>query len=191
MFSRIWNHSRGRLTHSWKSISHRSHVTIVYPILNPYLYLSPIHCHTVIISVWLINSSSQCNYASFRTNYNIANQPDSLGLLDAKSPEDYNSIGELRVAVYPFVQHVRKLKLGSLVPAGQNAVYNIEIETGDREHAGTDATIKIRITGIYDNGSAWDWRLVGITMHNPLPYACPSKDVNSLFQTIFDLDVFW
>jgi hypothetical protein len=70
-----------------------------------------------------------------------------LGLLEAKSPEDYNSIGELRVAVYPWVQHIRKLKIGSLIPAGKNAVYNIEIETGDREHAGTDATVTIRITG--------------------------------------------
>jgi hypothetical protein len=45
------------------------------------------------------------------------------------------------------VQHIRKLKIGSVIPAGQNAVYNIEIETGDREHAGTDSTITIRITG--------------------------------------------
>jgi hypothetical protein len=70
-----------------------------------------------------------------------------LGLLEAKSPGDYNSIGELRVAVYSWVQHIRKLKIGSVIPAGQNAVYNIEIETGDREHAGTDSTITIRITG--------------------------------------------
>ncbi len=83
-----------------------------------------------------------------RTCFNIVNQPDSLGLLEAKSPEDYNSIGQLRVAVYSWVQHLRKLKIGSLIPAGKNAVYNIEIETGDREHAGTDATITIRITGI-------------------------------------------
>nr|ABW76418.1 allene oxide synthase/8R-lipoxygenase fusion protein [Gersemia fruticosa] len=82
-----------------------------------------------------------------RTWFNVVNQPDSLGLLEAKSPEDYNSIGELRVAVYSFVQHIRKLKTGSLIPAGQNARYNIEIETGNREHAGTDATITIRITG--------------------------------------------
>nr|AHK60922.1 allene oxide synthase/8R-lipoxygenase fusion protein a [Capnella imbricata] len=82
-----------------------------------------------------------------RTNFNIVNQPKSLGLLDAKSPEDYNSIGQIRVSVYNWVQHLRKLKLGSLIPAGQNAVYNIEVETGDREHAGTDATITIRITG--------------------------------------------
>nr|1U5U_A Chain A, Allene oxide synthase-lipoxygenase protein [Plexaura homomalla]1U5U_B Chain B, Allene oxide synthase-lipoxygenase protein [Plexaura homomalla] len=56
-----------------------------------------------------------------KTAFNIANQPASLGLLEAKSPEDYNSIGELRVAVYTWVQHLRKLKIGSLVPAGQNA----------------------------------------------------------------------
>jgi hypothetical protein len=84
----------------------------------------------------------------FRTCFNIVNQPDSLGLLEAKSPEDYNSLGELRAAVYSWVQHVRKLKIGSLIPAEQNAVYNIEVETGDREHSGTDATITIRITGI-------------------------------------------
>ncbi|XP_028395809.1 allene oxide synthase-lipoxygenase protein [Dendronephthya gigantea] len=82
-----------------------------------------------------------------RTGFNIVNQPESLGLLEAKSPEDYNSIGHIRVAVYSRAQHLRKMKIGSLIPAGQNAVYNIEVETGDREHAGTDATITIRITG--------------------------------------------
>ena len=83
----------------------------------------------------------------FRTAFNIVNQPASLGLLEAKSPEDYNSIGELRVSVYTWIQHLRKLKMGSLVPEWQNAIYNVEVETGSREHAGTDATITIRITG--------------------------------------------
>ena len=86
-----------------------------------------------------------------RTAFNIANQPPSLGLLEAKSPEDYNSIAELRVAVYTWVQRLRKLKTGSLVPKGENAIYNVEVETGDREHAGTDATITIRITGKYND----------------------------------------
>ncbi|XP_028395780.1 allene oxide synthase-lipoxygenase protein-like [Dendronephthya gigantea] len=83
-----------------------------------------------------------------RTGFNIVNQPESLGLLDAISPEDYNSIGHIRVAVYSHVQHLRKLKFGSVTRADQNADYTIEVETGDRKNAGTDATITIRITGM-------------------------------------------
>lgn len=82
-----------------------------------------------------------------RTSYNIANQPKSLGLLEANSPQDYNSIGQLRKVVYEFTQKIRSLKTGSLIPGGQNASYHIEIDTGDCENAGTDATITIRITG--------------------------------------------
>jgi hypothetical protein len=70
-----------------------------------------------------------------------------LGLLEATSPEDYNSLGETRAAVYSWVQNIRKLKFGSIIPAAKNAIYDIGVETGSREHAGTDATITIRITG--------------------------------------------
>ena len=83
-----------------------------------------------------------------RMGYNVANQPQSLGLLEAKSPEDYNSIGEMREVVYSFTQNIRRLKMGSEIPSDGNAEYHIEIETGSRESAGTNAAITIRITGI-------------------------------------------
>ena len=83
-----------------------------------------------------------------KTCFNIANQPESLGLLEATSPSDYNSIGHLRTKVYPFVQQLRRLKGGSLNDDDQNAVYNIEVETGIRKNAGTDASVSIRITGM-------------------------------------------
>lgn len=82
-----------------------------------------------------------------RTCYNIANQPESLGILDANSPEDYNSIGQILKVVYEFIQRVRLLKTRSLIPSGQSASYHIEIDTGDCENAGTNAKITIRITG--------------------------------------------
>ena len=83
----------------------------------------------------------------FSTTFNIVRQPESLGLLEAESPEDYNSIGEIRVRVYDRVQMLRKLKIGSITPADQNAIYTIEIKTGNRKDAGTDATVYIRLTG--------------------------------------------
>ncbi|XP_046861552.1 allene oxide synthase-lipoxygenase protein-like [Xenia sp. Carnegie-2017] len=83
-----------------------------------------------------------------RTTFNIVRQPESLGLLEAESPEDYNSIGEIRVRVYDRVQMLRKLKIGSITPADQNAIYTIEIKTGNRKNAGTDATVYIRLTGL-------------------------------------------
>jgi hypothetical protein len=39
--------------------------------------------------------------------FNVARQPDSLGLLPATGPEDYNSIGWLRTRVYPLSQLAR------------------------------------------------------------------------------------
>jgi hypothetical protein len=45
------------------------------------------------------------------------------------------------------MEHVREIKIGLPIPAEGNAVYNIEIETGNSEHFRRDATITIRITG--------------------------------------------
>lgn len=45
-----------------------------------------------------------------RLRFNIANQPPSLGVIRAKSYDDYNSIGDLRVRVYRFAQAMRFLR---------------------------------------------------------------------------------
>jgi hypothetical protein len=83
-----------------------------------------------------------------KIRFNIANQPESLGLLEANSPDDYNSLGHMRKVTYPFIQSVRGWNTSSVILSDQNAAYHIEVETGDRENAGTDASITIRITGM-------------------------------------------
>jgi arachidonate 5-lipoxygenase len=45
-----------------------------------------------------------------RLRFNIANQPPSLGVIRARSFDDYNSIGDLRVRVYRFAQAMRFLR---------------------------------------------------------------------------------
>ena len=82
-----------------------------------------------------------------KLRFNVDNQPESLGLLEATSPQDYNSIGHLRKNVYPFTQKYRRLKAVSVTPAENNTDYSIEVETGVCENAGTNASISIRITG--------------------------------------------
>ena len=79
--------------------------------------------------------------------FNVDHQPESLGLLEATSPQDYNCIGQVRKSVYPFTQKYRYLKAVSVTPAESNTDYSIEVETGVCESAGTNASISIRITG--------------------------------------------
>ena len=45
-----------------------------------------------------------------RLRFNIGNQPPSLGVIHARSYDDYNSIGDLRVRVYRFAQTMRFLR---------------------------------------------------------------------------------
>ena len=82
-----------------------------------------------------------------KTRYDVGNHPASLGFVEATCPEDYNSIAYFRMKVYPFVQTFRHLKLGSVQEDDQTTLYNIEVETGSRHNASTNASITIRITG--------------------------------------------
>jgi hypothetical protein len=44
---------------------------------------------------------------TWKTSYNIGNAPKTLGVIPAKSPEDYNSIGHSRVRTYPVSRWIR------------------------------------------------------------------------------------
>lgn len=77
-----------------------------------------------------------------RTSFNPLKQPQSLGLLKDQLPEEYR---KLTIFSNNGKHHIKNLDTG--IHSNKNAVYTIDIKTGDRENAGTDSTISIRFSG--------------------------------------------
>ena len=84
-----------------------------------------------------------------RTRFNVGNAPPSLGLVGPpESIHDFKCIPHIRIEVYKRCQQMRSWVSASEKPK-ELSTYLIQVETGDRKYAGTDATISITLTGEY------------------------------------------
>lgn len=95
-----------------------------------------------------------------KTCFTLANLPESLGVIDAVSPEDYNSTNYSRKFIYGSAQFGRTLKAVvaektkkyviqryQLTCYDRPAFYLISFKTGDRKGAGTDAKLSFEFIG--------------------------------------------
>ncbi|XP_068692122.1 allene oxide synthase-lipoxygenase protein-like isoform X2 [Montipora foliosa] len=85
-----------------------------------------------------------------RTRFSLDHHPSSVDILPAQTIYDYSSISYLRSKVYPASNKMSSKKPRRKISMEQTldgAEYSIQVKTGNRKGAGTDAKVTLTITG--------------------------------------------